>query len=101
MNKIQTLAKQLSDVALEKEQLSLKEETIKALLLVEIEESGKKKHPFDFGTVSLRHSPKYVYSAKVKAMDEKIKIKKEEEKKQGIAVDEGKDSVVFKPAKKK
>lgn len=101
MNKIQTLAEQLSQVAEQKEQLSLKEETIKALLLVEMANAGKIKESFDFGTVSLRHNPKYTYSEKVLSLDEKIKIQKDKERKMGIAVDMGNDSVVFKPTKKK
>ena len=101
MTNIKTLAQQLSEVALEKEQLSLKEETIKALLLVEMTNADKIKDSFDFGTVSLRHNPKYIYSEKVLSLDEKIKIQKDKERKMGIAVDIGNDSVVFKPTKKK
>ena len=101
MNKIQTLAEQLSEVAEQKEQLSLKEETIKALLLVEMANAGKLKEPFDFGTVSVATRKTYKYSEAITKLEEKIKIKKDDEVKQGVAETKVTEYITFrKPSTK-
>lgn len=101
MNKIQTLAEQLSEVSLEKEQLSLKEETIKALLLAEMSNSGLVKESFDFGSISVSSRKTYKYSDAITKLEEKIKIKKDNEVKQGIAETKVTEFITFrKPSTK-
>jgi len=85
MNKIKTLALQLSEVALQKNELTLKEETIKSLLLAEMAKEGTAKESYDFGTISVGARKTYKYSDAVTKLEEKIKIKKDDEVKQGIA----------------
>lgn len=101
MNKIQTLAQQLSDVAEQKEQLSLKEETIKALLLTEMASEGKVKESFDFGSITVASRKTYKYSEAIIKLEEKIKIKKDDEVKQGIAETKVTEFITFrKPSTK-
>lgn len=85
MNKIQTLAEQLAETVIRKKELSLKEETIKALLLTEMDKEGTAKESYDFGSITVGARKTYKYSDTVTKMEEKIKIKKDDEVKQGIA----------------
>ena len=101
MNKIQTLAKQLSDVAEQKEQLSLKEETIKALLLSEMASAATDKESFDFGSVIRSTRKTYKYSEAITKLQEKVKIKMDDEVKQGIAETKVTEFITFrKPSTK-
>lgn len=101
MNKIQTLAQQLSDVAEQKEQLLLKEETIKALLLVEMKNAATDKETFDFGSINLSTRKTYKFSEAIVKLAEKIKIKMDDEVKQGIAETKVTEFITFrKPSTK-
>lgn len=99
--KIKILAEQLSNLALEKEELLSKEETIKTLLLVEMSNSGSVKESFDFGSINLSTRKTYKYSEAITKLEEKIKIKKDDEVKQGIAETKVTEFITFrKPSTK-
>lgn len=95
MNKVQTLARQLADIAEEKKGLSIKEEAIKDLLMAEMQKEGVTKEQYEFGTVSVGHRRSYTYSDAVKKLEDKVKIKKVEEERQGIAVEKVTEYVTF------
>ena len=98
MNKIQTLAQQLADTVTQKKELLLKEETIKALLLTEMANAGTVKESFDFGSLSVSSRKTYKYSDAITKMEEKIKIKKDDEVKQGIAEVKVTEFITFREA---
>lgn len=95
MNKIQTLAEQLAGTAEEIKSLKVKEEAIKGLLMAEMLKEGVTKEKYDFGTVSVGHRRSFVYSANVKKLEDKVKMKKLEEERQGVAEEKVTEYVTF------
>ncbi len=95
MNNINTLARELSKIALDKKQLQLKEETIKNQLTIEMKKEGKKSEKFDFGTVSIGVHKTYTYSPEVSKLKDKLQIKMDNEVKQGIAEVKQTESIKF------
>ena len=101
MNKIETLASQLSEVAIQKKSLTIKEEALKDLLLSEMNKAGKDKESFGFGSISVGHRRSYIYSDVVTKLEEKVKIKKDEEVKLGVAEEKVTEYITFREAKTK
>ncbi len=95
MNKVHTLARQLADTAEEIKSLKVKEEALKDLLKEEMHKEGKEKESFDFGTVSVATRKSYTYSDTVKKLEDKVKMKKVEEERQGIATEKVTEYVMF------
>lgn len=98
--KIETLAKELAELAYQKEQLTNKEDVLKEMLLNEMHNTNSEKEKFEFGTVSVVKRSTYSYSDAVKKMEEKIKIKKEDEVRQGIASEKVSEFITFRKANK-
>lgn len=101
MNKLNTLAQQLSQIALEKKSLEIKEGAIKEALLAEMHKENKEKETFEFGTVSVATRRTYVYSEAIKKLEDKVKIKKDEEVKTGVAEEKVTEYVMFREPKTK
>lgn len=92
---------QLAEIAAEKKELSIKEEVIKEAMLAEMKKEGKEKEQFEFGTVSVATRSSYTYSEAVKKLEDKVKIKKDEEVKLGVAIPSVTEYVVFRESKVK
>jgi hypothetical protein len=99
MNNINTLASELAVIALEKKQLALKEETIKNQLILEMKKVGTQKESFDFGSVSVGVRKSYTYSPVVTKLQEKLKIKMDDEVKQGVAEVKETEFITFREVK--
>lgn len=85
MNKLNTLVEELSNIALKKKELSDKEEIIKEGLLTEMSKENLTKIPGAYGTVSVSSRKTYTFTDAIKKLEEKTKIKKDDEIKQGLA----------------
>ena len=85
MSKLNTLVGELAEIALEKKELANKEEVIKDALLVEMNKAGVKKVPTEIGTASITTRKSYIFTDAVKKLEEKLKIKKDEEVKKELA----------------
>lgn len=85
MSKLNTLANELAKIALEKKELSNKEEVIKEALLAEMHKEGVSKEVTDYGTASITTRKSYTFTDAIKKMEEKVEIKKDTEIKQGLA----------------
>jgi hypothetical protein len=85
MNNLNKLAEELYQLTTQKKELETKEEVLKGMLLIEMGKAKKDKESFDFGTISVGHRRTYIYSEVVKKLEDKVKIKKDEEVKQGVA----------------
>jgi hypothetical protein len=85
MSKLNTLVGELATIALEKRELANKEEVIKSALLVEMHKENLTKVPSEVGTASITTRKSYTFTDAVKKLDEKLKIKKDEEIKKGLA----------------
>lgn len=101
MNKIQTLAEQLANAAEEIKGLKIKEEAIKGLLMAEMLKEGVTKEKYDFGTVSVGHRRSFTYSPAIKKLEDKVKMKKVEEERQGVAVEKVTEYVTFRGVSEK
>lgn len=85
MSKLTTLVGQLASIALDKKELANKEEVIKDALLAEMHKENVTKVPSEIGTASITTRKSYTFTDAVKKLDEKLKIKKDEEIKKGLA----------------
>lgn len=85
MSKLNTLVGELASIALEKKELANKEEVIKDALLAEMHKEGVSRVPSEVGTASITTRKSYTYTDAVKKLEEKTKIKKDEEVKKGLA----------------
>ena len=99
MKKINILAQQLAVIVSEKKLLEIKEGAIKEALLSEMHLENKDKETFEFGTVSVTTRRTYIYSEVIKKMEDKIKIKKDEEVKTGVAEEKVSEFISFREAK--
>jgi hypothetical protein len=95
MSKIKTLAGELAAIALQKQELANKEEVIKDALLTEMHKAGVEKEATDYGTASISRRKSYTYSDVVKKLEDKVKIKKDEEVKQGLATVKETEFITF------
>lgn len=93
------LASDLASIAAQKEELVLKEETIKNQLKQEMLLANKEKEQFEFGTVSIARRRTYQYTEAVKKLEDKVKMKMEDEKKQGLAIEKVTEFVSFRKPK--
>ncbi len=99
MNKLNTLAQQLAEIVSEKKSLEIKEGAIKEALLAEMHKENKDKETFEFGTVSVTTRRTYIYSEAIKKLEDKIKIKKDEEVKTGVADEKVTEFISFRESK--
>jgi hypothetical protein len=99
MNKLNTLAQQLAEIVSEKKSLEIKEGAIKEALLAEMHKENKDKETFEFGTVSVTTRRTYIYSEAIKKLENKIKIKKDEEVKTGLAEEKVTEFISFRESK--
>ena len=95
MNNLNKLAEELYQLNTQKKELETKEEVLKSMLLIEMGKVKKDKESFDFGTVSVGHRRTYTYSEAVKKLEDKVKIKKDEEVKQGVAEEKVTEYLTF------
>ncbi len=100
MSKIlESLMSQVADVATERKELEVKEKALKEALLAEMKKEGLSKEQTTYGTFSIKPYTKWVYSDKLLAKKEKIKVEELNEQRQGIAVAEITESITFTAAK--
>lgn len=95
MSKLQTLAGELASIALAKKELADKEEVIKDALLAEMHKAGVTKEPTGYGTASITSRKTYTFTDAVTNLEQKVKIKKDEEIKKGLALVEVKEFISF------
>ena len=85
MTKINTLSTELQSIALQKKELANKEEVIKAALLEAMHKEGLDKLTVEYGTISRGVRTSYKFTEAIKKLEDKVKIKKDEEIKKGLA----------------
>lgn len=96
MKKIETLVKQLAEVAQQKKEIELQEEAIKGLLLEELRGADPEEGKTPYGKVTIARRSYYTYSDNIKKLAEEIKLKQVEEQEKGIAVEKVTEYVLFK-----
>lgn len=85
MKKIETLSERLQDIALQKKSLVYEEGIIKEALLEEMKKEHVDKLSVEYGTISRGVRTTYKFTPAIKKMEDKVKVKKEDEIKQGLA----------------
>ena len=83
-------------LALEEEKQSLRAE-----ILAELKKSGIDKDETSYGTFSVMRTPRWTYTAVVKALEEKLKITQVKEQQKGLAKAKYMESVRYTAVKEK
>lgn len=99
MSKLDTLSNELQAIALQKKELATKEEVIKEALLEEMAKANVQKVSLEHGTISKGSRTNYKFTEAVKKLEDKVKIKKDEEIKQGLATATVVEYLMFREAK--
>ena len=86
---------QVAEVAAEMKELKLKDEALRSLLLEEMHKAGLKKEDTPYGKFTVKPYTKWLYSPKLVAKKEQIKIMELDEQRQGIAKAEVTESLSF------
>lgn len=99
--KLDSLMQQVAEVAMERQDLEVKEKALKQALLEEMHATGVSKEETPMGRFSIKIYRKWSYSDKLVEAENKIKVKKLDEQRQGIATAEVSESVTFTSKKEK
>lgn len=99
MNKITSLTEQLAATAAERKDLEVKEKALKDSLLAEMKKVHHEKEETVYGTFTISRRSSYTYTPAVKALEEEVKMRKDEEQKRGLATESVTEYILFKEAK--
>lgn len=79
------LYKSYADLDAEISELETLRESLRAKIIEAMKADGLTKAPTPFGTFSVAHKVTWSYSKAIKELDQKLKIKKIQEQKKGLA----------------
>lgn len=86
MNKIKEIAIQLAEIVEQKKLLSLKEDTLRMVLLDLMEDDGLSNYNDEHIAATRAVRKTYTYSPAIKVLEEKLAIGKDAEVRSGVAV---------------
>lgn len=92
--------KEYAEVMVEKRKLEEKLDELKSVIIQSLKKEPEQKKETDFGSFTLNARKQWVYTDKVKKMEEKVLIAKDKEQKQGVAKALTSEYVTFTTARK-
>lgn len=101
MTKIQSLSERLQEIALQKKTLTNEEDVIKQSLLEEMSREQVEKLQLEYGTISKGTRTTYTFTDAIKKLKDKVKIKEQDEIKQGLATAKTTDYLTFREVTQK
>lgn len=82
---MKNLYKELATIQAQRKVLEAQEAQVKLQIIEQMEASGEMQVVTEYGKATVSHRTSYVYSEKITAMAEKIKLAKVKEEQKGIA----------------